>query len=374
MHTFSSFCGHDSSSNKNVSSRWCNPPECLPLPNADAICRVFGGRLATTDAVERAAHAGANWTTDAILQNRTYIDGPLWATTPTCLPGGQVSSACSNFRGTVAGHPSGGKLIYGAHLTSASENSIVAGRVLCFGVKPKQTEDFAPFRSESWNSTHFSMHSSSADTRANERTFNPEVVEDEGGERPEVFQLTVKTRTALVNQSILDASFQREAPITPRLAAAIAEVLGATIANSTQVEVAAAAGAQWCTPGLTAIEWPTFRQFSPLTAGTFPFNSSAPASERCALPSDVDTITVAKACVDPQCKMGASTTGRVAALNKKIFDLGLATLDFATLSDATGLSAINLFGVKPQQAHFVAGNPLTILPFSPTRWSQHSRS
>eukprot|EP01051_Picozoa_sp_SAG22_P001497 SAG22_NODE_60_length_23423_cov_8.445250_1_plen_199_part_00 len=79
---------------------------------------------------------------------------------------------------------------------------------------------------------------------------------------------------------------------------------------------------------------------------------------------------MAKACSDPQCKMGASTTGRVAALNKRIFNLGLATLDFATLSDATGLSAINMFGIKPPRARFGAGSPFTILPFSPSKWSQ----
>ena len=367
---------------------WCNPPECLPLPNADAICRVFGGRLATTDAVERAANAGASWTADAILQNRTFIDGPLWATTPTCTPT-FPSGACSNFRGTVAAHPSGGKLVYGAHLTSSSDTSVVSGRVLCFGVKPSRPEDFAPFRSEGWNSTHFSMHSSTSSkdstsiggggkgaTLDDQESPNGDKGEVTAAAQPEVFQISVKTRTARANQSILDASFQREVPITPRLAAAIAEVLGVTIANSTQVEAAAAEGAQWCSPGLTAIEWPTFRQFSPLTAGTFPYNSTAPRSNRCVLPVEVDTITVAKVCADPQCKNGSITTGRVAALNKKIFDLGLATLDFATLSDATGLSAVNMFGVKPAQALFnsAPGNPFAILPFSPSRWSQWSPS
>ena len=334
---------------------WCNPPECLPLPNADAVCRTAG-------AVERAAAAGASWTADATFQNRTFIDGPLWATTPTCLPGGQVSAACSNFRGAVAGKPYSGKLVYSAHLTSASDASPVAGRVLCFGEKPSP-QDFEPFRTESWNASHFSIHAAHSSVDSAE--------EDEGEEdaavQPEVWQLSVKTQTVL-NQSMLDASFKREVPITPRLAAAIAEVLGATNANKSSVEAAAAAGAQWCQPGLTAIEWPTFSQFSPLTAGTFPFNSTAPASHRCALPAEVDAVTVAKACSDPQCKTGASTTGRVTALNKRIFDLGLATLGFATLSDATGLSAINMFGVKPPR--FGAGSPFTIPPFSPSRWSQ----
>ena len=186
---------------------------------------------------------------------------------------------------------------------------------------------------------------------------------------PELYQLTVKT---LANNhsssSILSPDFRREAPLTPRLAAAIAEVLGATIANHSQVEAAAAAGAQWCTAGLTGMLWPTFTAFTPLTAGTFPYNATAPAAERCVLPALVDAITVAK-----HPGSNRSTTGRVAAVNKKIFDVGQATLDADALSDATGLSAVNLFGVKPSLAAFngVAGNPFAIRPFSPSRWSRY---
>lgn len=348
---------------------WCNPPECLPLKQADAICRVFGGRLATTTAVARAAAAGASWADDAIMQNRTFIDSPMWATTPGG-PAGLIRADNTNFRGAVAGHPDGLQLKYGAHLTSASGMSPVAGRVLCFGNKPTNAAEFSPFRSVPWNGTHFSMHSRTTTARTEATDAAPDTTSAAAEARPELYQLTVKT---LANNhsssSILSADFQREAPLTPRLAAAIAEVLGATIANHSQVEAAAAAGAQWCTAGLTGMLWPTFTAFTPLTAGTFPYNATAPDAERCVLPTLVEAITVAK---HPGSNL--STTGRVVAVNKRIYDVGQATLDADALSDATGLSAVNLFGVKPSLAAFndVAGNPFVILPFSPSRWSRYS--
>ena len=190
------------------------------------------------------------------------------------------------------------------------------------------------------------------------------------GKEAEVYQVSftpgVHNKTAPGRRngtgSLLDPAFLREVLITPMTALVLAEAFNGSLATQDDVLSAAAAGAEWCKPGLTLFSrWPVFNAFIGEQAGAFPFQPGGSCELR---PGIADGVL----------KAGS---GRMSKHVQEMFDTVGCLLDGMMRAEASGLSAVNIRGRKPSEEFAAeingdAQNPLHIHPFAPGRWSQFS--
>jgi hypothetical protein len=160
----------------------------------------------------------------------------------------------------------------------------------------------------------------------------------------EVFLVTTKSLTNI--STIMEADYLRETPMIPEAAAVLAAALNATVANASVLEAAAAAGAQWCLPGMVQT---VFVRAGQLTAD---FIGRAPCAGNGSLTSHplkmFDGGTV-----DCQPTMVSANSGTCVPSRKE------------------GLGGVVLFGPKLSEADGRALNADPASPFYITPWNSH---